>query len=506
MRTLLLAALMAVTPLAAIFSQPAFLPSKAAHATAEDHIIVKFRSGSAAPNLAGLALNELASALSLPAGAELSEDHFKIAERTLRKSSGTPDLSRFFYVRVPATTSAENLVRQLSGHPLVEYAELDHIGSGGATTPTDPNFSSQWHHKNPNRSGSFQPDIHSTEAWDFTTGSTNVIVAVLDTGLAYTLNEFTNRVVPGYDFANNDTDPVDDHGHGTAVAGTIAANANNNTLVAGVDWKCRIMPLKVLDANNIGFYSWWASAIDWAVSNGCKVINLSAGGSSSDITLTRAITNAIARGVIFVTITHNDGVGTIRFPGNLTNCITVGATDQQDRRTGFSNFGSQIDLVAPGTNIYTISTGGGLTYWWGTSFSAPQVSGVAALLCSLRPSLTHYQVADLLSAGAEDRVGDASDTAGWDQYYGWGRLNAYNTLLLARTSPRASTTNGQATLWWASPPNASNRQPYRVSFAPSATGPWTTAGLSNFTYTSTNTTWRGTLTPSNQFFRVQIRP
>src|ERR1051325_5015639 len=94
------------------------------------------------------------------------------------------------------------------------------------------------------------------------------------------------------------------------------------------------MPLKVLDQFNSGYYSWWAQAIDYAVSNGCKVINLSAGGNSSDFTLTRAITNAIAHGVIFVTITHNDGAGTIRFPGNLPESITVGATDEMDRRGG----------------------------------------------------------------------------------------------------------------------------------------------------------------------------
>jgi subtilisin family serine protease len=222
--------------------------------------------------------------------------------------------------------------------------------------------------------------------------------------------------------------------------------------------------------------------------------------------LTRAITNAIARGVVFVTITHNDSSNRIRFPGNLTNCITVGATDQQDQRATFSNYGPEIDLAAPGQSIATVSTGGGLNYWNGTSFSAPLVSGVAALLCSLRPSLTHHQIADLLCAGADDRVGGTTDTNGFDVYFGWGRLNAYNTLLLAQTSPRVTTTNGEIVLNWRSPSNASNRQPYRVVYAPTASGPWTTADLTNFTYTSSNTTWRSALTASNQFVRIQIRP
>lgn len=130
-------------------------------------------------------------------------------------------------------------------------------------------------------------------AWDITHGTTNVIVAVLDSGLTPSA-EFTNRLVAGYNFVSNTTDTTDDHGHGTAVAGVILANANNTNLVAGVDWYCRLMPIKVLDANNTGLYSWWAQGIDFAVTNGAKVINLSAGGSSTSTTLTRTITNAIA--------------------------------------------------------------------------------------------------------------------------------------------------------------------------------------------------------------------
>ena len=251
--------------------------------------------------------------------------------------------------------------------------------------------------------------------------------------------------------------------------------------------------------------------MNWAVSHGCKVLNLSAGGSSSDATLTQAILNAISNNVIFVTITHNDGAGTIRYPGNLTNCITVGATDASDRRTSFSNYGPQIDLVAPGTNIYTVWYSGGLSFWWGTSFSAPQVSGVAGLLAALNPAITHEQVQTLLCAGAEDQLADANDTAGFDNYHGWGRLNAYNTLLLAQTRASATRSNSNTILSWRSPTNAASRQPYRIDYAHAVTGPWTTLNSStNFTYGTTNTTWKdngtetGGLPTTNRFYRVKV--
>lgn len=336
------------------------------------------------------------------------------------------------------------------------FVELDGVGSGGQV-PSDPYYSSQWHHRK----------IESPSVWEVTEGSPTITVAVLDTGLNTSLAEFQGRLEAGYDYVNGDNNPMDDHGHGTAVAGTLAANANNGTLVAGVDWHCRLMPIKVLGEDNYGYYSWWAAGMDYAVAHGARVINLSAGGFTSSSALETAIDNGISQGCIIVTITGNDGLGSIQFPGRLFQAITVGATERDDTKTDFSNWGPAIDLTAPGRDIYTVGLYGGVEYWWGTSFSAPQVSGAAALLLAINPSLDQESVATLLTFGAEDEVGRPSeDVAGFDYYHGWGRLNILNSLILAQTTLTVDTTEtGNIRLNWKAPENASSKQPYRIRFS-----------------------------------------
>ncbi|MBU1692973.1 MAG: S8 family serine peptidase [Verrucomicrobia bacterium] len=482
---------------------------------AADHVIVRFKTNQVAGRLGRvLDVSPRAAevALGLPAGAALTDTGFGRWRRGASRAADRKaiNLDRHVYVSIPRGMSVDALVETLQTNPAVEYAEPDHIGSGGATVPDDPSFTSQWHHLNTVYTNNPLPaDIRSTLAWDITQGSTSVVVAILDTGLATNLSEFAGRHVNGYDFANGDANPVDDHNHGTMVASVLGANANNGTLVAGVDWNCRIMPVKVLNSANNGLYSWWADGIDWAVANGAKVINLSAGGFDSDITLSNAIMDAIAQGVIFVTITHNDYSSSIRFPGRMNACITVGATNTNDTRASFSNYGSAIDLVAPGNNIPLVSKAGLISNnWWGTSFSAPQVAGVAALLCGFYPELTQAQACALLTAGADDQVGNAQDTPGFDNYYGWGRLNAYNTLVLARTSvqPAGWDMNLVPQLSWQSPLNASNRTPFAVERSPSATGQFAAVSVSTqFFYTASQTLWQADDSLSDSdCFRVRI--
>lgn len=396
----------------------------------------------------------LVARLGLPAGVEVRQG----GAGHLGSRSGN-DLSEipFHVVQLNGRLGIREALVRLKGHPLVKYAEPDAIGTGAGLNPSDPEYHRQWHHET----------IESPEAWAVTEGGSGIIVAVLDTGLNTGLAEFEGRVQNGYDFVNKRSFVGDDHGHGTSVAGVIAANANNDLLVAGIDWACRVMPVKVLDSNNSGLYSWWADGIYFAVANGARVINLSAGGFSSSTTLGNAIRHAVSNGVIFISITHNDGTGTIRFPGRMPEVITVGATERDDRRASFSNWGPEIDLVAPGRDIYTVSRTGSLTWWWGTSFAAPQVAGVAALLLGLRPELTQEDVRLLLRAAAEDGVGDGQDEPGFDPYYGAGRLNAADTIALATTrleSP-AWVEGNFVRLHWRARPNAAQKVPFAIEFS-----------------------------------------
>ena len=146
-------------------------------------------------------------------------------------------------------------------------------------------------------------------AWNIETGSSEIVVAVLDSGIKLDHPEFLGRVwnndnqENGYDFANNDNDPTDDHGHGTNVAGIIGAISNNSTGYAGVDWNCKIMPLKVINDENWGYYSWWIDAIYYAVNNGANIINMSLGGSSYSQAMEDAVNFAVNNNVqVFVSM------------------------------------------------------------------------------------------------------------------------------------------------------------------------------------------------------------
>ena len=477
---------------------------------APDHILIHFKQTAASAvesKSVAVTLKVLESRLNLPAGCILEEPMvFGLIreEDPLRAASPVPD--SFLYLRLPAGLDVEHCLAMLKGNPLLEYAEPDYLGTGGRV-PADPNYGSQWHHANKTKPSA---SIQSTKAWNITTGSTNILVAVLDTGLMASFLEFTNRVVPGYNFAYNSTNTLDDYGHGTMVASTLCANAGNGHFGAGVDWQCRLMPVKVLDSNNSGLYSWWAQGINYAVAHGAKVINLSSGGSSADTTLSSAIFNAIQKGVIFITITHNDGVGTIRFPGSYSHSITLGATDEKDLKTDFSNWGPQISLVAPGIDIYGQGSSGSLENWHGTSFSAPLAAGVCSLMASVRPDLNQTAAFNLLCLGADDEVGDALDTPGFDVRYGWGRLNAYNSLLLATTRiSSVNFSNDAPVLSWTSPSNASTKQPYLVQNAPAPEGPWSdTTANGSFNYTTNLTSWSGPTIRApggEQFYRVVLR-
>jgi subtilisin family serine protease len=232
-------------------------------------------------------------------------------------------------------------------------------------------------------------------------------------------------------------------GHGTNVSGIIGANGNNATGYAGVDWNCKLMNLKALNSNNFGYYSWWADAIYYAVDNGAKIINMSLSGTGYSSTLQNAINYALSQNVTVVAAMSNENSSTVNYPAGFPGVIAVGSTDPNDTRsnpffwsaTSGSNYGSHISVVAPGNYIFGLNYQSNTNYdyyYGGTSQATPHVTGLAALLLAGNASLKPDQIKTIIEITAEDRVGNSNeDSPGWDQYYGYGRINAFKALSLS---------------------------------------------------------------------------
>jgi len=369
----------------------------------------------------------------------------------------------FRRLRIPPGRTVEEMVAVFSKNPNVEYAEPNYIRHA-FWAPNDEYYVLQWHLDNPVYGG-----INMEAAWDTATGA-GVIVAVVDTGVAYEdWEEFVDNpgrgrdrsityqlapdladtiFVEGYDFINNDSHANDDNAHGTHVTGTIAQSTNNGLGVAGVAFDCSIMPVKVLDRNGSGWDSDIADGIYWAADNGANVINLSLGGPEYSETLEDAVAYAHGEGVTVIAASGNDGAAQVGYPAAYDQyVIAVGATRYDETLAYYSNYGESLDLVAPGGQIYIEGTydildqdGDGqpdgvlqntfnpntkdptdFNYWYfeGTSMAAPHVSGVAALVISHGVATTPDEVRECLEFTAEDK-GDS----GWDPVYGHGLVDA----------------------------------------------------------------------------------
>jgi subtilisin family serine protease len=374
------------------------------------------------------------------------------------------------------------LIQKLQKSNLFDYVEPDYVlkGSGEKVeenikvvenktpfnlTPNDQYFFRQWGLHN---DGSFSlspstvdADVDMIEAWEISTGSSNVIMAVIDSGIRMSHPEFSGRFhlnnaeilngldtdnngyiddLKGWDFVNNDNDPTDDHGHGTNVTGIAMANGNNTIGYAGVDWNCKLLPLKVLNNNNSGFTSNFIASIYYAINRNVDLISISIGGTGFSSAYQNVIDQAYSLNIPVIACMMNFNNNVAYYPAAFTNTIAVGSTNPNDTRTNpffwsttsGSNYGSHIDVVAPGNFMYGLSytsdTSYG-SYWGGTSQATPLVAGIVSLMLSIKPNLTVDEIRTILSTTAQDLVGNPiEDTLGWDQYYGAGRVNAYNAL------------------------------------------------------------------------------
>jgi subtilisin family serine protease len=242
------------------------------------------------------------------------------------------------------------------------------------------------------------------------------------------------RLLQGYDFVQNDAVPDDPFGHGTKVAGLIAANVNNGLGMAGINWQCKILPVRVLDSSGEGTVFNLAAAIVWAAENGADIINLSISYPVKSAVVEQALKAARGMGVIIIAAAGNlPGAATAdqTWPGASPYTIAVGGTLYDDTHDVGSSSGTAVDFSAP-SFVFTISNQAGVDWdaLGGTSASAAIASGIASLLLAVTPKLSQDEVYSVMQLGAEDQVGlPSEDTGGWDPMHGYGRLNAYRSLV-----------------------------------------------------------------------------
>lgn len=293
-------------------------------------------------------------------------------------------------IKVPEH-ALDALKTALSHNPNISFVEENFIAEG-STDPNDEKYPSQWHHVT----------LMSSLSWDYQTGSTDMPIAIIDSGVDADHPDLVEKLIPGYNFLAQNTNTQDVLGHGTAVAGSAAAATNNGIGVAGMAWQNPVMPLVVLDSSNYATYANIAAAILYAVDHGVKIINISIGGSSYSSTLEYAVNYAWDHNALVFACAHNYSTDTPYYPAACTHAVAVAATDAGDNLASFSNYGSWITLSAPGTSILTTNNGGGYGYWNGTSFASPIAAGAAALAWSANPELTNEQILQVLTASADD--------------------------------------------------------------------------------------------------------
>jgi len=377
------------------------------------------------------------------------------------QAAGLVENSRFRLVpgltlaNVESGLSINQALDNLSTDSSIAYAEPNYIISLDAI-PNDPNFAMQYGLNNSN-----DADIDAPEAWDVTTGDSNIIIAVIDSGVDYTHPDLRSQMwrnpgevagngrdddgngfvddIYGWDFNTNDSDPMDEHNHGTHVSGIIGAQTNNSAGVAGVNWNVQIMALKFMNSQGQGTTSAAIRALDYAVANGARISNNSWGGGAFSQALFDAIQSANRQNHLFTAAAGNGdsaGVGinndnTPHYPSsyNLPNIISVAATNQTDQLTGFSNFGVRsVDLAAPGSQIMSTIRNGAYRSFSGTSMASPYVAGVAGLVLAQNPNLSIAE----LKAAILDNVDPVSALA--SRVLTGGRLNAFNAVTSVSSS------------------------------------------------------------------------
>jgi len=336
-------------------------------------------------------------------------------------------IRNIYCLKVPPSKSINEMVEEYRKEPDVEFVEPNYIRRA-FLEPNDPGRISQW--------GIYK--IQAPEAWDTETGNESIVIAILDTGVDYDHEDLKDNMWDdsgrcGYDFVNEDNDPDDDNSssHGTTCAGIAAAVTNNGIGIAGVSWKSKIMAVKVLNANGEGTVIDEVEGIDYAASKNADIISMSFGTKEyppipSDLER-NAINDAYSKGCFIVAASGNDNKPYVAYPAAYDNVVAIGASNDEDKRCSYpswgSNYGQELDVVAPGNSIYTTLRNNLYGLSAGTSMATPFVAGEAALILSHLPGLAPSDVKLII-----ERTSDGIGSPGWDEETGCGRINAYSGL------------------------------------------------------------------------------
>lgn len=444
---------MAIQTAASIGKPCAFVPNE---------VLVKFKTTASDPAIAA-SISAVSGLVKTHSGRMITGAEWAGVRSTGNNSFiGDP---RLFRIIVPSGLGEVNAIAELSANPYVEYAEGNAIYTVDVT-PSDTRFGEQWALNNTGQTGgTSDADIDAPEAWNLATGSEDVTIAIIDTGITFNHPDLQNNIWTnagemgggketdgidndgngeiddwrGWDYVNSDNNPSDDNSsyHGSHVAGIAGAEGDNSLGVVGVCWTVKLMAIKGIAANGSGNVADLINAIDYARLNGANIINASWGSYTYSASLTTAIERTMTAGILFVAAAANDGYNTDisgyqHYPSSYDsdNMISVLSTDHNDTLSSFSNYGLySVDLGAPGgtgdgSSKDILSTLSASVYGRlaGTSMATPFVSGTAALLLGYRPSVDWWQNKTILLKSVD------SLSALLQKCRTHGRLNAYNAL------------------------------------------------------------------------------
>ena len=333
--------------------------------------------------------------------------------------------SNLFVISLPPTQSEVAVAALLARNPHFKFAELDYKVAP-MLAPNDPYAGSAWHLNK----------IGAPTAWDVSAG-TGVTVAVLDSGVDATHPDLAARLVAGWNFYDNNANTSDVYGHGTQVAGSVAATINNSIGVAAVAGQASIMPIRVTDTAGAGYTSMIASGLTYAADRGVRVANISFANQPIRAAVVSAAQYMKDKGGLVFVAAGNRGVDEGFTP--TTSLSAVSATDSNDAKASWSSYGSFVGLSAPGVSIYTTKRGGAYGTASGTSFATPVAAGVAALMMAARPALKSTEVESIMFSSAVDL-----GAAGRDSYYGHGRVDASRAVSEAMRHVSAADTQAPA--------------------------------------------------------------